>query len=103
MNFIRALLIFLAILLKRKCILCFNLQTKLPLILKPIVNEIDLDHPINFGVSLTSLITNSNNEKKINKTILLVGAPAADLGDSNERPGIFVFFLLFTNLLLKIN
>ena len=61
----------------------YNLQTKLPIILKPLINEIDLEHPINFGVSLTTL----TNKQNLNKTILLAAAPAADLGDFNERPG----------------
>lgn len=65
-------------------VLSFNLQSKLPTVLRPLIDEIDLEHPINFGVTLTAL-TSSN---ELNKTILIAGAPAADLGDYNERPGM---------------
>lgn len=81
---LKFLLIFLIFLLKRKCaVLSFNLQTKLPTILKPLITEVDLEHPINFGVSLSTL-----TNKQQNQTILLAGAPAADLGDYTERPGL---------------
>lgn len=59
----------------------FNIQSKLPTMLKPLTEQIDLEHPINFGVSLAIL------KAKQNRTVLLAGAPAADLGDFNERPG----------------
>ena len=59
----------------------FNIQNKLPIMLRPLTSQIDLEHPINFGVSLAILKARQNH------TVLLAGAPAADLGDSWERPG----------------
>lgn len=78
MNF---MLIAILILIKRECVLCFNIQTKLPVMVRPLIDEVDQEHPINFGVNLATL------NKKENSTVLLAGAPAADLGDYHDRPG----------------
>ena len=70
-----------ALILVERYAKAFNIQSKMPTMLRPLTDQIDLEHPINFGVSLAILQT------KPNRTVLLAGAPAADLGDSNERPG----------------
>ena len=68
-------------LLEKQWLMGFNIQNKLPIMLKPLTKQIDLEHPINFGVSLAIV------KAKQNQTVLLAGAPAADLGDQLERPG----------------
>lgn len=78
MNFLK--LVIILILLRKKDVLCFNIQTKVQTMLRPLTDQVDLEHPINFGVSLATI-------NRQNHTILLAGAPAADLGDFNEKPG----------------
>lgn len=77
----RLLVILLILAIKEHWVTSFNIQSKLPIMLKPLTKQIDLEHPINFGVSLAIL------KAKQNQTVLLVGAPSADLGDQFERPG----------------
>lgn len=75
------LILIFFILIDKECVHCFNIQSKLPVQIRPLITEVDQDHSINFGVSLGTL------NKRENATVLLAGAPSADLGDHRIRPG----------------